>query len=107
MDNIRATANLVKKMLQDYPITRLNDEYLYFEICSDILKRQDRDIKGFTLENALLHRKMYDLPKFETVRRARQKIQASCPELASTDYVSNLRAQREQDYRAYALEVEV
>lgn len=104
MDNIRATANLVKTALTEHPATRNSDEYLYYKVCSALLEKQGKDISTINLASALLNRKTHGLPKFETVRRTRQKLQATFPELASTEKIAHLRAEREQDYREYARE---
>ena len=104
IDDIRNTAKLVKAVLEEHPITRGSDEYLYYEVCAARLKQQGEDIKTFRLANALLHRKLFDIPKFETVRRARQKLQADHPELASCTIVAEFRADREQAFREWARE---
>jgi hypothetical protein len=41
---------------------------------------------------------------FETVRRARQKIQATFPELAACERVEGFRAENEAEYKKYALQ---
>lgn len=104
IDDIRNTAKLVKAVLEAHPITRESDEYLYYEVCAERLKQQGADIKTFSLANALLHRKLFDIPKFETVRRTRQKLQADHPELSSCTIVAEFRADREQAFREWARE---
>lgn len=104
IDEIRNTAKLVKAILEAHPITRGSDEYLYYEVCAAKLEQQGLRIMDFKLQDALLHRKMFDIPKFETVRRARQKLQADHPELASCTIVAEFRADREQAFREWARE---
>ena len=45
----------------------------------------------------------FDVPGFETVRRARQKVQVKFPELSACEKVAEFRGENEQKYRAYAL----
>jgi len=42
------------------------------------------------------------LPAFETVRRSRQKVQATYPDLAATGVVGAFRARNEKVYREFA-----
>lgn len=44
----------------------------------------------------------FNLPQYETVRRARQKIQAELPELAGEDRVEAMRIINEENFRQYA-----
>jgi hypothetical protein len=50
----------------------------------------------------LLDMDKLDIPGFETVRRTRQKIQASYPELAACDKVAGMRMVNETEFRQYA-----
>ena len=49
----------------------------------------------------------YNLPSFETVRRTRQKVQQTFPELAGTERVEAMRTAKEEDYKKYARMVTV
>ena len=104
MDNIRHTASLVKQALQKYPDARNSDEILYYYVCRKKLEEHNIDIVAINLKDALLLRKEYDLPHFETVRRTRQKIQATIPELAGNAKVNVMRAAKEELFREYARE---
>lgn len=103
MDELKSTAKLVKSILIEDKNARNSDDFLYYLVCKTVLKNHDVDIKTIPFETALLWRKVYKLPPFETVRRARQKIQAECPELSSTVKVQTARANKITDYRAFAL----
>ena len=102
MNEIKNTAKLVKKALINHPEARNSDNYLYYIICHDLLAEMGLNIDKLSLTNALLHRKVYNLPNFETCRRTRQKIQADCPELAGSDEVEEARAELETEFREYA-----
>lgn len=102
MESIKNTAELVQAALETNPKTRENDTYLYYVICKGLLKAKGMDIDKVSFEDGLLHRKEYDLPNFETVRRTRQKIQRSNPELAGREEIEAIRTIREEMFRNYA-----
>ena len=102
MQEIKNTAKLVKKALINHPEARNSDNYLYYVICQSLLADIGINIDSISFSQGLLYRKEYNLPNFETVRRARQKIQAECPELASNTGVADERATKEKIYREYA-----
>jgi len=51
----------------------------------------------------LEHMGAWRFPPFESVRRTRQKVQAEYPELAACKKVSDMRCEKEKEYRAFAL----
>lgn len=102
MNEIQSTSKLVKEALINHPDTRNSDNYLYYVICRDLLAKIGLNIDSISLSNALLNRKIYNLPPFETVRRTRQKAQEKCPELAALFEVEAKRAELEEKYREFA-----
>jgi len=102
MDDLQKMTGLVKEILTQSREARNSDDELYYIVCSVILEEQHLDPGTFPLSWALLRREDFALPKYETVRRTRQKVQAKHPELRSTKAVSFYRAEREKVYRAYA-----
>lgn len=107
MDNIRNTSGLVKEVLISDKKARNSDNYLYYLICKAKLAGSGLDISKVSLEDGLLRRKSLNLPNFETVRRSRQKVQQTLPELAGDSKVNEVRMIREEEFRNYAREVEV
>ena len=103
MDELKNTAKAVKSALMTDAKARNSDEYLYFLVCKERLENIGIDIKTLSFERALLWRKVYKLPPFETVRRARQKIQSKHPELSGCVAVEAARTNKISDYRAFAL----
>lgn len=103
MEELKSTAKIVKYILETNAKSRNSDDFLYYLVCKGILKKHGIDIKTIPFETALLWRKVYKLPPFETVRRARQKIQAECPLLASVIEVQTAKNDKMTDYRAFAL----
>ncbi len=102
VNELKNTAKLVKNILEIRPKARNSDDYLYFLVCHTRLKSQGFDIRSVSLSDALLHRKFYQLPAFETVRRARQKIQAENIELAASGKVQEIRSIKEEVFREFA-----
>ncbi len=102
MYKIEQTTKLVADALEKHPQTRNSDNYLYYIICKGQLEKQGLDIEKISLSNALLHRKAYGLPPFESVRRTRQKAQEKNPALAALPEVEDARLQLEEQYREFA-----
>lgn len=100
---IRTTANLVKEILQDEPQTRNNDKLLYLRAC---VKHNEEACK-MPFSYVLTHMNELELPSYETVTRARRKLQADFPELSANADVEAGRMLREAEFRAYAKEVGV
>lgn len=98
MDNIRNTAMVVKQILKAVPDTRNSDDLLYIQVCS----RMNEKALTMPFCQVLGMRKKLGLPPFESVRRARQKIQATHPELAGRTEVEGRRKFNEEIVKEYA-----
>ena len=92
------TTDLVKKILLDDPKSRDSDNHLYCAVVISV--NPDALTKPFW--EVLEHMNDFGLPCFETVRRARQKIQAEHPDLKASDVVERLRSINEEVYKEYA-----
>lgn len=103
MDNLKNITLQVKAILEADKQARNSDNYLYYTICKQILESQGMSIDRMPLALGLLYPGEYGLPKFESVRRARQKVQAAFPELASDARIEEMKAIREQVYKAFAI----
>lgn len=100
---IKHTNALVMEILKQSSKARNSDNYLYYAVVATIAKRNGIDIEKISLPHYLLHIKEYGVfPAFETVRRTRQKIQASFPELAACSEVEAQRIVNEDVYKSYA-----
>lgn len=102
MDNLKTTTKLVTNALEKHPQTRNSDNYLYYIICKGQLEKQGLDIEKISLSKALLNRKAYGLPPFESVRRSRQKAQEKNPMLAALPEVEAARIAEEEKFREFA-----
>ena len=99
--------DIVKEVLKAHEKARNSDEYLYLLVCSIVGKNNGFDAENMTMAHFLLYRKEFKLPSFETVSRARRKIQQHHPELAGNDVVEGYRSENEEVFKRYARAVNV
>lgn len=99
MEEIYVIQNVVKKNLENKPFTRNSDMKLYAEVCNDINPK----VQIIGLFEAMNNFAELGIPKFETVRRARQKIQADNPHLKASTAVQNARLENEFVVKEYAV----
>lgn len=103
MKNIKRTSDLVKEILMEEPEARNSDMYLYYMVCL----KTDARILGKPFAQVIMNLKSLNLPPFESVRRARQKLQSAYPELAGTDNVEAFRSENQNIVKGYAKAVNV
>lgn len=99
---LNTTANLVKEVLQEEPQTRSSDNLLYLKVIERISDEKHYDVKNLSVYYFLTYMSSYGFPPFESVRRARQKIQAQHPELSANAKVQAQREINEAEYREFA-----
>jgi len=104
---VKTTTDLVKNILQAYPQTRNSDNELYFRVCDAIGKQTGVDIHRMSMPMFFLHIAEYGFPSYETVGRARRKLQANHPELCGNSNVEAQRMLNEQVFRDYGRQVNV
>jgi hypothetical protein len=95
---------LVKDILESRPETRDDDYILWL----NVLRNTNTDIPDYTnmpVAEFLLNAKYMRFPHYESVSRARRKIQEKYPELRATDETRTARANFEKRYRKYARSV--
>lgn len=90
----------VKSVLERYPETRSDDFILVYSVYREI-NFKDVTIKPF--HEIMLYHKQFGLPPFESVTRARRKIQSKHPELAN-EKTKKLREKQENEYIKYAID---
>ena len=95
---LRQTTKLVKEVLERYSKARNSDDYLYVQVCELVCRQKHISLQGYSFTQFLLHRAENGFPPFESVRRARQKLQAEYPELCGE---MDVEAQRELNREAY------
>lgn len=88
---------IVTAILEYNPVTRGSDRLLYDRVCVNL---------GYDTHHMTAYEMLHnsDMPSFESVRRARQKVMEEQPELRSIERVEAERRRLEKEYRAFALE---
>jgi hypothetical protein len=90
--------SLVKEILEDNEKARDSDSILYLQICYML----NPSVTMLPFGEVIARLDAYGLPPFESVRRARQKIQAERPDLRACDEVELFRAENETAYKEFA-----
>ena len=102
VDKLIKTSELVLALLAEDEKCRNSDSYLYLRVVTVVAERLEIDLRKVTVKEFLLNLHGTSLPPFETVRRARQKVQERYPELAPNAAVAGFRQAEELKYRAFA-----
>lgn len=100
MMRIKDVKKRVQQILEEQPGTRSSDGELYYVFGERVLGAQQMAV--MRASDLLLYRRQLNLPTFEAVRRARQKVQAEFPELAAVGDVEAFRMVNEQEYKEFA-----
>lgn len=102
---LKKTTDLVYNILLNDADARNSDNVLYCKVLEYYGKRLDIDFNRVSVVSFFKTVRRAGIPSIETVGRCRRKIQEQHAELMGDDDVTILRQDREQDFRAYALEV--
>lgn len=102
MKDLKSTKVLVQAILEENPQTRNSDSYLYLWVIITIANKHEIELSKIAVMDFLLELPTSVFPPFESVRRARQKVQRECPWLAACDKINELRAENEEAYREFA-----
>lgn len=86
----------IKFLLENHPETRDSDEKLY----ASYLQRHG--VRTISVIEFLIHFNDFEVSDFESVTRCRRKIVEENPELAPSDRVKELRAERQLDFLDFA-----
>lgn len=86
----------VKAILTERPQTRDDDHYLYYQYAC----RDGRTCVG-SFAVLFVFYKHYGLPSFESVSRARRRVQQKCPELRGDKGTQTARENLEKEYHDY------
>lgn len=96
MEKIQDT---VKRVLMEHPSTRNSDTDLYIAVCKEVNPTACR----LTLVDAFEHRKELGLPNYESVGRARRRLQSKYKELRACTAVEHQRAENYEEMKEWAL----
>lgn len=91
MKDLKDIKEIVREALASRKETRDSDFHLicwvYYKINPDVL--------SLPFSKVMWNHERFGLPSFETIRRARQKLQHDCPELRGTSYEKRMEKQME------------
>lgn len=97
MSRVREVTPKVFEVLKEYPETRSNDKELIL-----IIYQKYYGITPLSSFAAVMRRK--GLPSFESIRRARQKVQEYCEDLRAEEPIESIRIAEQEEYLEYARE---
>lgn len=106
--NLQQLKVIVYEILKTDERTRNSDSLLYLRVLDRIAKDTDSLVTPFSMTVAYFLQNMQEhgFPPFESVRRARQKAQAECPELKACERVQAMRKENEAEYFEFAAQKE-
>lgn len=84
---------------------RNSDSFLYFKVLQKMGEEKGIDVDSLPVTTFLLEMSALGFPPFESVRRARQKLQRANPDLRACEAVEEARSENEFAYREYARSV--
>ena len=102
MQELKSVTKIVKEILEEEPQTRNSDSYLYLRVIEYLDVLRGTYVRRLPVSAFLRRMGDFDVPSFETVRRTRQKVQQTFPELKACEKVEEFRMVNEEKYRAYA-----
>lgn len=102
---IKDVEKRVKAILIEDRQTRNSDSYLYLKVLQKMGAEKGIDLDDIPITTFLMKMSEYGFPPFESVRRARQKLQEHNPELQACEEVAEYRAENEIEMRAYVRSV--
>lgn len=102
MNDLKTVVSLVKQILEEDVSSRNSDNVLYLEVLRYYASNTGMDLHDLSVPDFLMNMEQNGFPAFETVRRSRQKVQASYPHLAATGIVGAFRERNEKAYRVFA-----
>jgi hypothetical protein len=98
---LSTTAKIVLEVLTDLPETRDNDYLLWLHTIKRVDPACNTDM---SFNHFIVFAKEMGIPQFETVSRARRKVQEQHPELKGTAKVQRAREDLEVDFKEFARE---
>lgn len=98
LNDLKNVTKVVKELLINHTSLRNDDDLLYRAVCFQYKPQ----VVHLSFGDVLKQRQNLGLPSFETVRRTRQKVQATYQELRAEKIVNEARKTKETEYREYA-----
>jgi len=97
-EELKVTQKIVKQVLIESEGARNSDAYLYYLV----IERLHRGVSNKPFKEVIFNLHEMGLPLYDTVTRARRKIQEQNPELRGDDRVALRRRENEEIFRDYA-----
>ncbi len=102
MKELLTTQELVKSILINDAASRNDDNYLILKVISYYGAKKGIDVNTMPVTRFMLNMKDIGIPSFETVRRARQKLQSEYPQLRGSREVQRFRDKNRGIYKTYS-----
>lgn len=102
INDLKYVTQIVKAILTYNERARNSDSILYLEVLNFYSEKAGTSLHTISVPYFLVHMDDMGFPSFETVRRTRQKIQATHPELSASENIRNFREKNEESFRSYA-----
>lgn len=102
MTELKNITAQVKEILEKDKQTRSSDSLLYLRVLNRYCNSAGFDTSTLSVDFFLRGMEVYGFPPFESVRRARQKVQQKYPELSANKAVQAMRAKKQREYLDYA-----
>ena len=87
----RDLTKIVKEILTQVPDARDDD----FHLIGFVYKELNPHILDLPFRTVMWNHKQFELPSFETIRRTRQKVQETNPDLRGEAYISRINKQKD------------
>lgn len=100
-ENLPRVTKTVEYYLRKDKKCRASDDHLYMCIVRDICRFKELPFAEMSFRDVMENRAELGIPKFETVRRSRQMLQAANPELKPSKPVVQKRTELETEYRKW------
>lgn len=100
MNKLYKVEDTVKEVLKEVPAARDDD----FVLVAHVYYKLDPEIVGTPFNIVMLGHKELGLPYFESISRARRKLQAEYEELRATKEVEEARLNKTSDYINYSID---
>ena len=107
MKDLYKVEEIVKHILTEQPETRADNFLLISEVYSYIDSRVDDPLFPLSFTQLMKNHAHYNLPSFESITRARRKLQAENEDLQPDVEVRRMRVNLKKPYMEYALDKKV
>ena len=97
IEKLRKLESIVKPILEEQPLTRKDDYFLYAEV----LRVYNPALLELSAKTFLLGHTVYNVPNIKSIERVRRKIQAKYPHLAN-EQAKRKRLEEQATYIDYS-----